>query len=527
MRNPHRHLLVAALILASVTGSAQQFGRVIGFEWQATNADVQRTSWLRVDPHISVQTVSKPAFMLQWREKLDNAARESASLSQGVTLNGTYGFSSAMSIVGGASNNVFAIDNDTGFPQWRHHIDEALPAPTARCPGGVVGAPGRAADLVPARLQLPSAASQSRGYTSAVGLPGEGVPMELARRGGGFRGAPPGAPVGAAGAARGGGGGGGAVGGGRYAGPIYVVTSAGTVHSLGQVSGIEVQRPAPFLPPNSRYSDLTVVGDVLYTSTSEGCGGAANGVWAITLGAEGKKVSSWPTGGGSPVGDLAFTTGGKIIVAIGAGTSGARYANAIVALDAKTLQPTDWFTGSRSLFATTPVVFSQNGMEIVAAATADGRVFLLDAAALGGADHSTPLFASASGGSAAPEGLATFELDGTRWLLAPTGGAVTAYKVVADGNKLALQQGWTSRALAAPTAPIVVSDVVFAAASGREHGAAVLYAFDARSGRELWDSGSTLSSYIPRGNVWASNSQVYVGTYDGTVQAFGLTLERR
>ena len=59
------------------------------------------------------------------------------------------------------------------------------------------------------------------------------------------------------------------------------------------------------------------------------------------------------------------------------------------------------------------------------------------------------------------------------------------------------------------------------------HGAAVLYAFDARSGRELWDSGSTLSSYIPRGNVWASNSQVYVGTYDGTVQAFGLTLERR
>ena len=157
-------------------------GRPIGFEWRTANADLQRTSWLRVDPNISVQSVSTPAFTLQWRETLDNTARGSASLSQGITINGMYGFSTAGNIIAGASNNVFAVDNDTGFPFWRRHIDARLPAGTPQCPGGMTGAPARiVADLVPPALQLPTPAPPGRGYRSAVGLPGEGVPMELAR----------------------------------------------------------------------------------------------------------------------------------------------------------------------------------------------------------------------------------------------------------------------------------------------------------------------------------------------------------
>jgi outer membrane protein assembly factor BamB len=173
------------------------------------------------------------------------------------------------------------------------------------------------------------------------------------------------------------------------------------------------------------------------------------------------------------------------------------------------------------------VVFTHSGIEIVAAATEDGRVVLLDASVLGGADHATPLMSATFDRPAAPEGLATFELDGTRWLLVPSGGAIAAFKVAVDGNRLSLQQGWTSRALSAPTAPIVVNDVVFAAASGRSGGSAVLYAFEARTGREIWNSGTTIGSQIPRANLWASNSQVYVGTHDGAVYAFGFELERR
>jgi len=516
----YRYVLAVMCALAGAVGWAQ--GRNVGFDWPATSADAQRTAWLRLDPQISVEGLSKPGFEFQWREKLNNAPRQSVSLSQGVTMNGLLGFSPA-SFIGGASNNVFAVDNDTGYPLWHRRFDGPLPAPTARCPGGMTGAAGRVVSLVPPALELPAPAPPRSGYRGGIGLPGEGVPMDIARRdgGAGLRGV---APVPAA---RGGGGGG--VFAGRYTGPIYAVSSAGTLHSLGQTSGIDLQRPAPFLPANARYSDLTAVGDILYTSTSEGCGGASNAVWAITLDADNKKVSSWNTNGGSPVGNLAFTTDGRLLVAIGPGAPGAGgYASAIVALDAKTLQPTDWFSNPTAEFVTTPVVFSHGGREIVAAATRDGRIFLLDATALGGANHATPLYASTPfAANFAPDALATFEQAGTRWLLVPLSGQIVALRIVQQAEKLSVAPGWTSRDIALPTAPIVVNDVVFAAASGRPQGAAVLYAFDSRTGRELWNSGKTITSYIPVGNLWASNSQVYVGTYDGTVHAFGFTLERR
>jgi outer membrane protein assembly factor BamB len=521
---------VVMCVLASTLVFAQgPSGRPIGFEWRTTNADLQRTSWLPVDPYISAQSVSAPAFSLQWREKLDNSARGSGALSQGITINGIYGFSSTGNIIAGASNNVFAVDNDTGFPYWRRHLDAPLPAATTRCPGGMTGAVARVmSDLVPPASELPAPAPPRRGYRGAVGEPGEGVPMAFARIDGGaaLRSANASsatAPAPSTSPARGGA----PLPGTRYA-PIYAVSSAGTLHALGIDAGIDVQRPAPFLPPNARYSDLVGFDGVLYTSTSEGCGGAANGVWAITLD-DAKQVSSWATNGGNPVSDLAFTSGGKLIVAIGGGTaSTGGLANAVVALDAKTLQPSDWFSASKAAFATTPVVFTHRGVEIVAAATEDGRVFLLDATALGGGDHSTPRYSSTAADRAAgPEGLATFELDGARWLIVPTGSAISAFKVMTDGSRPSLQPGWTSRALPAPTAPIVVNDVVVAAASGRSGGQAVLYGFDARSGREIWNSGKTIGSLIPRGNIWASNSQVYVATHDGTVYAFGFELERR
>jgi outer membrane protein assembly factor BamB len=517
-RTVHNCLLVMTCALASAIGWAQ--GRNIGFDWPATGADAQRTAWLRLDPNISVENFSKPGFEFLWREKLDNAPRQSASLSQGVTMNGLIGFTPA-SFVTGVSNNVFALDNDTGFPVWHRRLDALLSAPTALCPGGVTGAAGRLVNLVREPLQLPAPAAPGRGYRGGIGAPGEGVPMDIARRDGGaaLRGASP-IP-----AARGGGGGG--VFAGRYAGPIYVVSSNGTVHALGQVSGMDLERPAPFLPPNARYSDLTAIAGVLYTSTSNGCGGAANGVWAITLDPKNKTVSSWTTNGGSPVGNLAFTASGKILVAIGPGaTTPGGYANAIVALDAKTLQPIDWFTSPSAEFATTPVVINHAGREIVAAVTRDS-ILLLDAAALGGANHSTPLF-SLSGTNLAPDALASFEQPaGTPWLLVPGPRAIAAFRIVQEGGTLGLLPGWTSRDLPAPTAPIVVNDVVFAASSGRPQGSAVLYAFDSRSGRELWHSGKTMTSHVPPGNLWASNSQVYVGTYDGTVYAFGYALERR
>ena len=159
---------------------------------------------------------------------------------------------------------------------------------------------------------------------------------------------------------------------------------------------------------------------------------------------------------------------------------------------------------------------------MVAAATRDGRVLILDAASLGGANHATPLVASPSlGAGFTPDALSTWESQGTRWLLAPNNG-ITAYRVVDRGGALILEQGWTSSTLAAPTAPIVVNGVVFAAASGRPNARAVLYAFDGTTGRDLWNSGQTMTSSVTPNGLWASNSQVHAATLDGTVYAFGV-----
>jgi outer membrane protein assembly factor BamB len=336
------------------------------------------------------------------------------------------------------------------------------------------------------------------------------------------------------------------------------------------VNGIDVQRPVQVLPANASYSDAVAVNNVLYVTTSEGCGGAPNAVWAVDLGSDARTVTSWKTNGGRPVGPVAITPDGTPLVAIGPGTAAAGgYANAIVALDPKTLQPKDWFTHRTAAFVSAPLVFRQSSRDLVAAATRDGRILLLDARSLGGANHSTPLVASqpiAASPDFAPLALAMWQdtalapsasgaaggaptapavaQPGATWLLAPvagqlgrrarasagpiTNGAIVALRVLDRGGRPSLQPGWTSRDMAGPLAPIVVNDVVFAATAGSGASVpAVLYALDGRTGKELWTSGRTIASPISGRSLWAANSQAYVATQNGTVYAFGFTLERR
>src|SRR5690349_4698583 len=64
-------LSVCALI---VPGSAlAQFGRG-GGGWQSVGADAQRTGWVRTDPQISKDGVTKGVMQFLWKTKLDNGA---------------------------------------------------------------------------------------------------------------------------------------------------------------------------------------------------------------------------------------------------------------------------------------------------------------------------------------------------------------------------------------------------------------------------------------------------------------------
>jgi outer membrane protein assembly factor BamB len=283
-------------------------------------------------------------------------------------------------------------------------------------------------------------------------------------------------------------------------------------------------------------------------------------------------VVSWRTNGGGVVGPVAFTTDGTLIAAIGPGqTTGDGKANAVVALDAKTLQLKDWFTQASAEFVTGPTVFRHGDREIVAAATKDGRILLLNAASLGGADHATPLLASraitGSGGAvegalstwqeatitpapAGQPGAAGTVTMGTRWILAPVSGAlaggspstngatargsVLALRLVeAAGGALSLEPGWTSHELTMPAPPIIVNGVVFVLSTGRpaqasgQGTAAMLYAYDGANGRALWNSGRSMTTFASPGSYWSAMGQIYIGTHDGTLHAFGFLDERR
>jgi len=353
---------------------------------------------------------------------------------------------------------------------------------------------------------------------------------------------------------------------GRPSGVAYAISSDGMLHVVGLQSGKDLQKPAQFVPANSRFSDPIAVNTTMYATTGGNCGGAANGVYAIDLESEAKPVVSWKTNGGSVVGGVAFTTdGSSALVAVGAGQAASGgYANAIVALDPKTLQVKDWYTQPDADFVTSPLVFRIGDKDFVAAATKDGRVIVLDTTSLGGANHNTPHMASPAiaGATFAPGALAYFQeapvqveqapagapapaSGGASWLLVPvagrtaagaqgaaangavTNGTIVALKIGQAGGKISLTPGWTSRDLTAPATPIIVNGVVFALSAGRTGGAAVLYALNGANGKELWNSGRTMTLPVPGRGFWSANSQVYTATSDGTVHAYGFLVERR
>jgi hypothetical protein len=583
--------------------SFAQVGRG-GSQWLAPLADAQRTSWVRSDDKISVESLAKPGFELQWRTALDNKPRGPHGLWQGVTASGVTLFV-PMSVVTGSSNNVYGIDNDIGYVVWRRHFDAPLPAGTPQCPGGIASGATR---IVRLDGSVPPGfggfgGGASMGYRSLLGEPGEGVPVEGRGRGGARGGDPSPAPAGRQGAppaagARQGGPGRGAPGappapggrGGQAAvripgsppteeagafgflfrpsGVVYVISSDGMLHVLGLMSGKDLQRPAPFLPPNSRWSSPVAVDTTLYAATSGGCGGAPNAVWAIDLDSDTKPVVSWKTNGGGVVGAVALASDGTLIATIGDGpTSGDGMANAIVALDPKTLQRKDWFSAPDTQFATGPTILRHNGKDVVVVATKDGRVLLLDATSLGGQSHGTPLFSSkplvGAGATVSADALAVWQqsnagpapteaapIDATSWILIPvtgrpaasmpaangpiSSGAVVALKVVGGvGGALSLEPAWTSHDLSGAATPLVVNGVVLAlstglpATPGGRGTAAILHAYDGATGKRLWSSGKAMTTSASPGSLWTGLGQIYVGAQNGTLYAFGFDDERR
>ena len=73
---------------------------------------------------------------------------------------------------------------------------------------------------------------------------------------------------------------------------------------------------------------------------------------------------------------------------------------------------------------------------------------------------------------------------------------------------------------------MIVNGIIFALSGGDKSTPAVLYALDSANGKEIWTSGKTITSFVPRnGGLAAGGSAVYFGTHDGTLWAFGAPIE--
>ena len=545
MRRLQVQRLVRAALLVSVSATVLYAQGRGGGEWTTSGFDAQRSGWLRADARLTREAVQKGEFAFLWKMKIENATRQLNSLTPPVLLDRLIGYRGFKSLAffGGSDDRVFAVDTDLARPYWTTVLNYSAPTGgqppgSVECPGGLIAMPSRRTVLAPAASG--AGGGGGRGGVrngSAVGEPGRGAAVlsqPTVQRGG-----PQGPPV-----QQGRGRGPAPIGFGGVD-PLFAVGGDGYIHSLYVSNGAHMEPPSPFLPPDTKPSALIWVDGVVYTTTSGECGAAPNALWSmdLTAPAADRKTLSWKTGGANIAGQsgLAFGSDGTIYVALGSAPR-APHADSIVAVDRDSLLPKDWFTAPGADFNATPIVIHDvrhGDKDLIAATANDGRLYLLDAASLGGADHTKPLAVTSTfTGPGAGTALATFEDQGTRWVFATASGAIVAFRVTEQNGTWSLVQDWQSRDLTSPLAPIVVNGMVVAVSSGEYRGTAslsaaqraqrsvpaVMYLLDAATGKLLWNSGTSITSFA-RGGLSAGGGQVYLVTYDNQLYAFGISME--
>ncbi len=499
-------------------------GSIAGASWVTFGSDAQRSGWAKEESVLSPESAKQ--IQLLWKLKLDNEPKELNSLTAPVVINPVYTNHGAetYAAVGGSSDNLYVIDTDTGKLVWQKHFENNGPPPSGPQSSGSYFCPNALND-------------------TPVIVNGHGGPS------------------------------------------VYVISSDGKLHALNIINGEDRFAPAPFVPPYSKNWSLNAVGNVLYTTTSQGCGQAKSGVYALDTQSPEKKVSSFqsaPYGAGIwGRGGVSIGSDGTVFAATGDGPPNAatgRYSDAVVELQPKTLQMTDYYMPTNAAYITrkdldmgnsTPLVFTYKGRQLLVIGGKEGVLTLLDAKSLGGEGHHTPLYQTPPlandeadiSGRGFWGAFATWEDgDGTRWIYAPAWGPVSAkasfpvtngptpdgcvmaFKLEEKSGQMLLTPAWVSRNMGVPEPPAIANGVVFALSSGeftrqikedgtqyttaerraKNPGNATLYALDAKTGKELFSSGKTMPSFTHFGGIAVSDGRIYATTWDSTVYAFGV-----
>ncbi len=494
-----------------------------GADWPTDGGNPHRTGWQPDEKILNKNNVN--GLQILWKMKLDNVPQEMHSLFPPLIIDKVKTSTGVkqIGIVAGISDNVYAIDVEAGQIIWKKHFDYPTPARRGRV-GDPLCPPGQTATPVIG----PANASGTR--------------------------------------------------------TIYALAGDGKIHSLNVSDGEDVAPPFQFGYPNGKSYALNLWNNVLYTTTSQGCAGNPNQIWAVDVtDPEHKVMTANPKSGGlwgrtgaaidssgtawAPTGDGRYDPAHQVY---GNGLIGAK-------IDGKELKIKDWFEPTNWIWLekrdldmqVTPAIFTFKGREMMITGSKECRVYLLDTKSAGGVNHQTALFRTpllcneeADFQSAGIWGsMASWEdAKGTRWALTPfwgpvhpefkppvsygpvTHGAVAAFKVEEHSGKFQLTPAWMSRDMDQAEPPVIANGVVYSYGNGENtrqsyadkgladfsplriaaSGHAVVYALDAETGKELYSSGDQIKTFSHFSGLSIANGRVYLGTFDSMLYCFGL-----
>jgi len=489
-------------------------------QWTTYAHDPQRSGFAADEHEFSPSNVSK--LGLEWKTVVPNEPLVLTGLTAPLVIRGVKSENSTnnLVIVAGSSDHIFALDAETGALAWKRDFSANQARPEGGnwlCPFALNDTPvidsAKSRVFVIAsdgRLHILNLANGQSAMPPAQFVPAYNKTWSL-----------------------------------NYAdGVLYTSISQGCNHSLSGVVALDPDEPGR---PVVRF----------YSAVNDGAG-----VWG--LGGPAVDFAGFIYGA---TGDAAFEPAAN------------EFGDTVLKLAPHTLRlegyytPVIWQYLTRhdlDMGATTPVIFHWHGRVLTAVGGKEGAIYVTDTADMSGPDHHTTVYISPRYTNQKQ----TFESNGIwgemsvwkdaaaqTWLYVPSWGAPTeaakfpasygpvksgsimAFKVVSGkDHKPILQPAWISSDIAVPAPAAIAGGVLFVLGTGenteqvvngnigqlledrqsRATGHSILYALDARTGKQLWSSGDRISGWTHFSGLAIGDGKVFATTRDGAIYAFGL-----
>lgn len=513
-------MILAGALLCSTASLAQEQKN----DWPLTGADTGQSGWQRDEYGLTQDNIATK-FKFLWKIKLGQPTSAKRTFSEPLLagrLINAQGFKDI--VYWGSADTLYAVDSELGSLIWKHEYKSAAPANGCSVSSlGLLMEPPVVINFNARRRRAPGTPRPPEPPAAATNARRLGVPP-----GGGYFGLK----------------------------GIYVLAPDGMLHEQVMTTGADFAPPVKFLPAaNAGAYGLNFSEKTIFTATGRDCGGAPNGLWAIDLTSADYSVASYSTQKIQPLGITGpvISPAGKVLALTGQGEpdpSTGVYASSVLSL-AKDMKVEDWYTpdgGMANIESVSPVAFTFKEKQFIVAPARDGRIALLDAGSLGGADHHTPLFETPAIAKAGEkhgwDGFATWQdKDGTAWVFAsisaaislndsavkggasnPHGGIV-AFKMEDSSGKFTLTPVWISPDMINPAPPRIGNGVVIALAGGDTSTHATLYALNAVTGAKLYSSENQIPTYTEFSGVSIGDSHAFFTDHENVLYSFGIPLE--